>query len=80
MFKLMGYQVQVDGYTCSRMASRSCCSCEWRRRCVVSGAPVRVPTRPPDPPTRIRPLPLTRGLHSSTFELNLSAFCGIGLH
>ena len=29
--------------------------------------------------TKSRSMPITRGLHSSTFQLNIRAFCGIGV-
>jgi len=39
--------------------------------------PVPVPVVPLAVPL---PAPAIRGLHSSTFRLNLSALCGIGVH
>ena len=49
----------------------------------VEPAPEGLPTRPRARAGIELPLgalrsPLVRGLHSSTFRLNLSAFCGIG--
>jgi len=38
-----------------------------------------VPIAPASPPHLLRHL-ARRGLHSSTFRLNFSAFCGIGMH
>jgi len=38
------------------------------------------PQRPSQWPSRRRQRPPSRGLHSSTFRLNLSAFCRIGVH
>ena len=49
---------------------------ELRRRRVL--APAARPATAMRPPCeRSAPAPLTKGLHSSTFRLNVSAFCGI---
>jgi len=42
----------------------------------MPGIPGIIPCIPGIPPAM--PMPHIRGLHSSTFQLNLSAYCGIG--
>jgi len=50
----------------------------------LRGFPLPPPLSPPAPPAEgsltvsvVTGLPMTRGLHSSTFRLNVSTFCGI---